>query len=270
MKGNEEVQIVCCMQCGRIWPNDGTESQSCPDCHKQINLKEFNDLLVAARHASRYAIQYRELYERELRDNGRIKTKACLFELPDIYIFAIAAVASGIIGNASYDLIKLFIRRLSSQSREYGCDKDASPTVQEWQQSNSEERIARIANDEFELSHLINYLREYEAEFYTLKPVIREAILEEIWTDYATEITMEDLGHLLTKEDGLNKKDRKEFMDQVQSILQNKLIAAHNKLNEESNVKNPAFNLIKRFESHHFREFGRYLNDKYPGEEAGR
>lgn len=86
----------------------------CPKCGFKLGRGRFNKVINYCYEAVRYGYDYRLAYEHlEERDNDEESRAAfCLAEPEQALVFVAAAVASGIIGNAAYDAVKLVIKKI--------------------------------------------------------------------------------------------------------------------------------------------------------------
>jgi hypothetical protein len=98
------TNAALCLSCANVF--SATAKQAiCPVCGDQLDVNLFLRLMVYSRLAMRFGYQYRKAYSRDLL-KGPIRTKYLLKDFGDWFAFVGLAVLSGVIGNASYDLIK--------------------------------------------------------------------------------------------------------------------------------------------------------------------
>jgi uncharacterized OB-fold protein len=112
---------IFCLNCAHVFlPKKVTSARSavCPECGHRTNLSEFDELYGDAARVLRYGHLYRAIFERQIKEQPEIKSMASLADAPYSLVFATVAALSGIIGNASYDLIKNIIRRLQGSHPE--------------------------------------------------------------------------------------------------------------------------------------------------------
>lgn len=97
------------------------------------------------------------------------KAKFCIAEPDPILVFAAAAAASGVIGNAAYDLIKAAIRKILACAAE--------------SRKQPKERTVQILTQEEEFQQFLSYLEEFYQGMRNVDQRIREEILEEVFAD---------------------------------------------------------------------------------------
>jgi hypothetical protein len=110
----DKSREILCLSCAHVFlSRKGTNAHVavCPKCGRSTNLSEFDELYRDAARILRYGHSYRAIFERQIKEQGEIRSRASLADAPSWLVFATVAALSGIIGNASYDLIKHAIRR---------------------------------------------------------------------------------------------------------------------------------------------------------------
>jgi hypothetical protein len=155
---------ILCFSCARIYdmPADEAGELRCPECGFIVPHERYREFYRHAFYAARYGVQYREFYDQE--DEATLKPS--LVPLGELGTFIALAVASGVLGNASYDLAKVALKRILSQ-RELCKDQD------------------NVTFAEEDIEKLISYLVDYEDGFSQLPERIRHEIAEEILGDAA-------------------------------------------------------------------------------------
>lgn len=115
----------------------------CDRCGAKIDVEKFNALFNYANHALRYGHQYRKFYERQASKGRADSLKPCLADLPEVYKYVALAIASGIIGGASWELTKTAI----AQIIEIFGQRSVPIHVHRIEPTIDEEIIAEIASD---------------------------------------------------------------------------------------------------------------------------
>ena len=112
MTSNKKA-FVLCVGCAAMSLDRGLAILVCPQCGFRIGRKRYRRLVDYAHDAALYGHVYPERYKRD-RDEGR-GDRRYFIEIGEALVFAAVAALSGVIGNATYDAIKLFISRLRDQ-----------------------------------------------------------------------------------------------------------------------------------------------------------
>ena len=86
----------------------------CSVCGYTIACSSYRNLVNYAANSVYYGYLYREAYEKQLAKKKRITTCHALADPSALLVFCALAALSGVIGNASYDLVKKIVKRLAS------------------------------------------------------------------------------------------------------------------------------------------------------------
>jgi hypothetical protein len=151
-----------CPHCAQILAAPANDI--CPECSAPISDVQQRLLVEFAREVVHFGHEYRELYEREDSDRYRFY----LPQAPDWLAFISLAVLSGILGNASYDIVKRAVRRIVAQV------------------NRDHEKAINVVDDAF-LRKLDTQFREYMSGLEKVSPNVRAAILDEIMVDLMKE-----------------------------------------------------------------------------------
>jgi hypothetical protein len=112
--GRKYARNFLCFECATVYAG-GKRQRRCPKCGKSINRLKYQRIVDASYEAVQYGHLYRDYFERlEGRDGAR--TWACL-AVDEIWVFAGVAALSGIIGNASYEVVKAVIRKIVAANK---------------------------------------------------------------------------------------------------------------------------------------------------------
>lgn len=174
-----DQELKICFACATIYEAQNTDVLLCPHCGHQISLSEYEKVLSDVRSAVHYGWNYRLAYEKQLQEEGQIRTHYYLVPYEEIINFVALAIASGIIGGFAYDVVKKVINKISEFSKNRGHKED------------TEKLFALIENEE-NMKKFMLYIDEYYSCFETADATVRSAILEEMLVDQCSA-TLEHL-----------------------------------------------------------------------------
>ncbi|MFC1876504.1 hypothetical protein ACFL2E_04430 [Thermodesulfobacteriota bacterium] len=218
MTENESNNIRICLRCINIFQID-QDSPVCPSCGTQFNEEEYKTALRYAKDAVYFGYYYRNYYEKQLRDKGKVE-KHGFISPPEPLLSWIALVAlSGIIGSISYDLFTAVIKKIVSQFQQHP-NKEELPGI-------------HIFEDQDEAKKFMIYLGHYYAGLRDIDEDARNAIYHEMIVHESERIIEEepdlkfpaDMNYLKEKAanrviDKINfrisEKELKEIWDQVE------------------------------------------------------
>lgn len=163
--------LTLCLSCATLAVG-GHDRELCPTCGEAVDRRRVERALDVADFIVRYGYHYRRHYE----EDG-VETRA-LIDFDAIWIFVGAAVLSGLLGNAAYDLVKAAIGRIIESYESLRPGKDTSP-------------LRRLLIDEQAYYEFADYLEEYLRGMPELDPAIRPAIAEEVLVHEITRERME-------------------------------------------------------------------------------
>ena len=153
-----------CLQCATLLPSGTEELIFCPACGFSIQRSTFQQLFDYASDAIEIGFHYRRKCEVE----GITNKRSSLPPLSEIWVFVALAALIGIIGNATYDLVKKTIRKII-------------PT-----QGKAREETKRttgsfldLEDDSF-LNLFIEYMSDFHNGFNNLPPDLRDYLDEEL------------------------------------------------------------------------------------------
>jgi uncharacterized OB-fold protein len=172
---NKSREILC-LGCAHVFlPKKVRSAHSavCPECGRSTSLSEFDELYGDAARVLRYGHLYRAIFERQTKERSEITSMASLADAPYWLVFATVAALSGIIGNASYDLIKHAIRRLQRSHPE-----------------RSHYGRVRLKSDQ-DIEVFIRHTREYVDDLPDVNDRVRALIREEERADVHGKRTAE-------------------------------------------------------------------------------
>jgi len=157
------VKLILCIACANVVRDRGKSVLVCPECHFRIGRARYERIRSYAETATRFGYAYRRHFESRPPKNVHPS-----ISVDDALLFAGLAAVGGIIGNASYDVVKAFARRvflnvaakIKGDQRDYEVE-EVVEYVQEYHThgvSNLSLRVRTGIREEF--------LTEYEAQFY--------------------------------------------------------------------------------------------------------
>lgn len=176
------LKTAICFSCACIFTdNDRGRFVDCPECGFSIGRGRFRKIMQWAYEAVRYGFDYRRSFERARTDQAEsIETiHFCLSPPEQILVFAAAAAASGIIGNAAYDLIKAAIKKIINECSNKGMQPRAE--------------TIRLLTDQQEFEQFLKYLEEFYRGMSGVDEKIRAHILEEVFADKMSEYSKKAL-----------------------------------------------------------------------------
>ncbi|MBW2738870.1 MAG: hypothetical protein JRE64_08485 [Deltaproteobacteria bacterium] len=117
MKNQDNMSQILCFGCASIYEFPSDDDYTCPFCSYSIDGEKYKRILEYAKKAVYYGYEYRMAYEKQINDQGKITLKHALFDPVTLTCFIGIAALSGIIGNASYDILKKVIGEILNKSK---------------------------------------------------------------------------------------------------------------------------------------------------------
>ncbi len=225
---------IICFGCAQIIEvQSPTSSIICPKCGYEMNTKQYYEIVDFARDAYYFGFDYRRAYEDQLMLKGSLKTHYYLAEPFEIAVFIAAAVVSGIIGNASYDVVKKAVKKILGQDTTKDYNKEVA-----W--------LLSLTENEQQYNTLVAYIKNFCDNLEGLHPDIKDAIREEMMvtkvqeklmeimgnpTKIPTEeeksnITMKNFLNKISKQKAMTKKEHEKLIRKVESDLWKKKLKA--------------------------------------------
>ena len=164
---------VLCLGCARPYrPGEGEELR-CPHCGFVTDPDLYEKIEARATDAVRYGWQYRRVYSDQAPEDT---TRYYLPEPSQLLIWAAIAAASGVIGNASWALVRSIVARLV-----------------EWASSETElsDQDIETLRQQSERDLLFHYLDDYFGRRTPYPPHVRAAVIEEMLVHEATDMAKE-------------------------------------------------------------------------------
>ena len=163
--------VSICLSCANIFTAPIKPQHKCPLCGHVMPRKNYEEIVQAGRDAILFGHIYRSKYE----DNYRKNKKGCHYGLSIDYTtltllsFIGVAALSGVIGNASYDIVKAIIQRIARSSPVKRRLKDESKAVY----------LSDLYSERF-IQRLIAHTRDHHNGFRNAPRKVRDAISSEI------------------------------------------------------------------------------------------
>ena len=160
-----------CFHCASIYEMEGEEILTCPVCGKSILLSEYEKVMQGIRQAVFGGWTCRERYDGVEDDGRRYYTEPC----SEILNFVAVAVASGLIGNMSYDIVKKVFGKIVSYLKrsKKSCEAETLVAFLE-----SPEKIKKFSE----------YISAYYDEYEGTDAKTKNAIMEEVFVDHVSHI----------------------------------------------------------------------------------
>lgn len=111
-----QLRFVICLNCAETF-RAPVPHEKCPACGVPFDPSRFLRLLYWGRNAFEFGYQYRTVFEADYKEARACNARYQLDSVSDIAAFAAVAALSGIIGNASYDLLKVVFRKIRRAAR---------------------------------------------------------------------------------------------------------------------------------------------------------
>lgn len=152
--------INLCFKCAELH-----EGGKCPFCGEE-HPDDYDAIVERAKQAYEMGINYRKFFEDQIVSEGKVKCYASLVPPEQWLVFIGVAALSGIIGNASYDLVKNVIKKIIEKAKKDGVDE-----------------IAKKFDSDYKIEILITHINEYINTPEKIHPEVLHGIKEEMQVD---------------------------------------------------------------------------------------
>lgn len=160
-----------CFHCASIYETEDGEILTCPVCGKSILLSEYEKVMQGIRQAVFGGWTCRKRYDGVEDDGRRYYTEPC----SEILNFVAVAVASGLIGNMSYDIVKkVFVKIVSYLKRS--------------KKSCEDETLVAFLESPEKIKKFSEYISAYYDEYEGTDAKTKNAIMEEVFVDHVSHI----------------------------------------------------------------------------------
>lgn len=217
-----------CFHCASIYEMGDREILTCPVCGRSILLSEYERVMQSIRQAVFGGWTCRERYEGAEDDGRRYYTEPC----GEILNFVAVAVASGLIGNVSYDIIKKVFGKIVSYLKR--------------SKKNCEDKtLAEFLESPEKIKKFSEYISAYYDEYEGADAKTRNAIMEEVFVDHVSHI-MDGLIKMRHKDIDIDKvmEDSPHTREDIMKMV----LEIRNKVN------------VERLEEEDFKDFWNDIN----------
>lgn len=200
-----EPTRALCLSCGEVIDFPKELDKCCIECGAELDPKAILHFYEYAAEVYYYGVQYRRYYEDGYAKSDKLPKPSLAFD-GEAFAWVMLAALSGVVGNATYDLIKSIINRIRENviagnlpARDYSSMLELSDN---------------------ELGELIGFAREYRNGIDGLTKEVRSAIAEEIMADsiaHSPAIANELMKLMRSKK--VTQKDRKRFAEVFRKAL---------------------------------------------------
>ncbi|MCI9035627.1 MAG: hypothetical protein HFJ08_16605 [Lachnospiraceae bacterium] len=183
MERKENDYRKICFYCASVYEEKDKEILTCPICGKTIHLSEYEKVMKNIRQAVFQGWTCRIEYEHE--DNGRrYYTEQC----GEILNFIALAIASGIIGNLSTDVVKKVFSKIGSYLRQS-------------KKNHEDDVLTSFLESSEKINKFAEYISAYYDEYDGADTKTKNAILEEVFVEHTSHIID---GLIKMKHQGIN------------------------------------------------------------------
>ncbi len=160
-----------CFHCASIYEMEDSEILTCPVCGRSIPISEYERVMQGIRQAVFGGWTCRERYEGAEDDGRRYYTEPC----GEILNFVAVAVASGLIGNMSYDIVKKVFGKIVSY-------------LKRSKKNCEDETLAEFLESPEKIKQFSEYISAYYDEYEGADTKTKNAIMEEVFVDHVSHI----------------------------------------------------------------------------------
>ena len=160
-----------CFHCASIYETEDGEILTCPVCDKSILSSEYEKVMQGIRQAVFGGWTCRERYGGAEDDGRRYYTEPC----SEILNFVAVAVASGLIGNMSYDIVKKVFGKIVSY-------------LKRSKKNCEDETLAAFLESPEKIKKFSEYISAYYDEYEGADAKTKNAIMEEVFVDHVSHI----------------------------------------------------------------------------------
>ena len=194
--------MYLCFKCANIDCICDGKMITCVDCGHKIPISSYNRGLEYARRCYKFGIMYRDAYEDQCKnsEDGKVSVLFSLTDPSNYQELITLIILSGIIGGASWELVKKAISKLYDKCKEI----------------NEIDGVYFI--DDLDFEHTKQNIKEYYNYLPDVSKEVKAAISEEVMADLVEK------DEFLTPENGIpNKKYYKNKLKQTRKINRKRL-----------------------------------------------
>lgn len=205
-----------CFHCASIYEMEDGEILTCPFCGRSIPTSEYERVMQGIRQAVFGGWTCRAEYEGAEDDGKRYYTEPC----GEILNFVAVAVASGLIGNMSYHIVKKVFGKIVSY-------------LKRSKKNCEDETLAAFLKSPEKIKKFSEYISAYYDEYEGADAKTKNAIMEEVFVDHVSHII-----------DGLVKMRHKDI--DIEKVMED---SPHTREEIRNKVN------VKRLEEEDFKDF---------------
>lgn len=196
---------ILCLNCATVLPHSN-EDVRCTKCGVEIKIERYIEIYKYSCDALRYGHQYNRYYSGQNDRGASGEIKPCLPDLPEIYKFIAIAIASGIIGGASWDVTKQAIQKILAEL-ECGAEE-------------IQERIEPTL-DLAQIESIASDIHGYTEGLSHVNKTVVPLVLEEMYADSTSQCLdeLEEI-HKLLEKPNKKEKNRKRAMKLNKRLMQ--------------------------------------------------
>ena len=162
-----------CLKCHHVSPFEkGKKIYSCQNCGFVINYEDLESAIKLSYKSVYFGYQYRNIYEKDFETDEDLKSRYYIEPLNEIYFLIATSIISGIVGNFAYDFVKKIVKAI--------LNKEIIVVVKD-------KEIVEMLENEEEFRKFYDYINDYLNGMKNVKPIVREAIEDEIRVDSEME-----------------------------------------------------------------------------------
>ena len=118
----QDTEFAICFHCGAVNTAIDAHSWDCKYCGSIASTDTHSERKRLGGRLHLYAKRYRDRYEQDFKEHDSLPCRYSMWPSGELLEFVALAVASGVVGNASWDLIKLVIKKAANAVRDAGPD----------------------------------------------------------------------------------------------------------------------------------------------------
>ena len=212
-----------CFHCASIYEMEDGEKLTCPVCGRSIPTSEYERVMQGIRQAVFGGWTCRAEYEGAEDDGKRYYTEPC----GEILNFVAVAVASGLIGNMSYDIVKKVFGKIVSY-------------LKRSKKNCEDETLAAFLESPEKIKKFSEYISAYYDEYEGADAKTKNAIMEEVFVDHVSHII-----------DGLIKMRHKDI--DIEKVMEDSPHTREEIMKMVLEIRNKVN--VKRLEEEDFKDF---------------
>lgn len=212
-----------CFHCASIYEMEDGEILTCPFCGRSIPTSEYERVMQGIRQAVFGGWTCRVEYEGAEDDGKRYYTEPC----GEILNFVAVAVASGLIGNMSYDIVKKVFGKIVSY-------------LKRSKKNCEDETLAAFLESPEKIKKFSEYISAYYDEYEGADAKTKNAIMEEAFVDHVSHII-----------DGLIKMRHKDI--DIEKVMEDSPHTREEIMKMVLEIRNKVN--VKRLEEEDFKDF---------------